>query len=67
MHRVHALLNTLRLETVIRPTKAWDGFYDTLNTYLLSRVVRPSDAEINYLVSSSMTPYLTANLLTELY
>jgi hypothetical protein len=24
---------------------------------LLNRVIRPSDSEINYLVSSSMTPY----------
>ena len=30
VHRVYAILNTLRHETVISPTKAWDGFDDTL-------------------------------------
>jgi len=49
VHRVHALLNTLRLETVIRPTKAWDGFYDTLNgvEYVIDRHLVYS-ADSNY-------------------
>ena len=44
MHRVHGLLNSLRLETVIRPTKACDLFYDTLNICYLYVLVRVADA-----------------------
>jgi hypothetical protein len=37
--RVHAILNTLRLETVISPTKAWDEFYDTLRCVIRFRII----------------------------